>query len=853
MSTIVEPPDVEAAPSDDDLEPPVDVSEDAVEPEASSSDGGGGGRFARWSKRMRNAPIETWIEIGVVACCVVFVAVQVQFGLVVAKTTPAGGDMGAHVWGPAFLRDELLPHLRLTGWSKDWYSGFPAYQFYMLPPALLTLALDVVLPYGIAMKLVTVSGVLALPVCAYAMGRLMRLPFPGPPLLAVATVPYLFDRTWTIYGGNVPSTLAGEYSFSISLALALLFFGVLHRALETGRHRGLATCLLALSILCHAIPAFFAVAGGTLIVLMNFSKERVRFAAPILGLGMLLTAFWSVPFVLRRGLLTDMGWETVHEHAKWILPDNMRWVIVLALVGLVLSVSFAIRSGLFLAAVGVVFGLGFVLDAAAPVNIWNARLLPFLYLAYYLLAAVGVSEVIRSIAVIFDRMEDRRRRILETGGIVLAVLGTFVVVGLPLRSLPGGHLTTNADGSVTYHWMGLSTKDDSFVESWAKWNYNGYERKGSYPEYRDLVETMIDVGKTNGCGRAHWEYDQSINRFGTPMALMLLPFWSDGCIGSSEGLYFESSGTTPFHFLSASEVSPGASNPVRNEPSRPMPYSGFNLDLGVAHMRLLGMKYYMAFSSTAVTAASQRSDLTEVAVSGPWHVYEISDSAVVAPLTNEPAVLRGMSDKNPAWQRDAVAWFMNPADLDVVLAKDGPKAWQRIERGDEPERRPVDPTTVSHIDEQNLEISFDVDQVGTPILVKTSYFPNWKVKGADGPYRVTPNLMVVVPTSKHVVLTYGYTSVEYLGYGLSLLALVALVLLVRRGPVTFPEPPPPPPEPDADPEGASAASVLPEGAAEPPEADDGPGDPPDDGGASGPPLLDPDGELGHDEAAPLGA
>ena len=44
----------------------------------------------------------------------------------------AGGDMGAHVWGPAFLRDELLPRLRLTGWTPDWYSGFPAFQDFNL-------------------------------------------------------------------------------------------------------------------------------------------------------------------------------------------------------------------------------------------------------------------------------------------------------------------------------------------------------------------------------------------------------------------------------------------------------------------------------------------------------------------------------------------------------------------------------------------------------------------------------------------------------------------------------------------------------------------------------------------------
>ena len=57
-------------------------------------------------------------------------------GVLFTLSTPTGGDLGAHVWGPAFLRDELLPNLRLSGWSPDWYAGFPAYHFYMVVPML---------------------------------------------------------------------------------------------------------------------------------------------------------------------------------------------------------------------------------------------------------------------------------------------------------------------------------------------------------------------------------------------------------------------------------------------------------------------------------------------------------------------------------------------------------------------------------------------------------------------------------------------------------------------------------------------------------------------------------------------
>ena len=77
-------------------------------------------------------------------------------------------------------------------------------------------------------------------------------------------------------------------------------------------------------------------------------------------------------------------------------------------------------------------------------------------------------------------------------------------------------------------------------------------------------------------------------------------------------------------------------------------------------------------------------------------------------------------------------------------------------------------------------ISFDVDRTGSPVLVKTSYFPNWQATGANGPWRVAPNLMVVVPTSRHVELHYGFTPVDNLGRVVSVAALAGVGLLWWR-------------------------------------------------------------------------
>ena len=76
------------------------------------------------------------------------------------------------------------------------------------------------------------------------------------------------------------------------------------------------------------------------------------------------------------------------------------------------------------------------------------------------------------------------------------------------------------------------------------------------------------------------------------------------------------------------------------------------------------------------------------------------------------------------------------------------------------------------------------------MLVRTSYFPNWKADGADGPWRATPNLMVVVPTAEDVRLYYGRTTVDVVAILLSVVGLVALVGMTRRprpmsGPALF--------------------------------------------------------------------
>ena len=91
-----------------------------------------------WRSFLGDLPIvRKVVSIVLVLGTTLYAAVQVHIDKVFLNNTPTGGDMGAHVWAPAFLRDFLLPKFRIQGWSMDWYAGLPVYRFYMLPPALL--------------------------------------------------------------------------------------------------------------------------------------------------------------------------------------------------------------------------------------------------------------------------------------------------------------------------------------------------------------------------------------------------------------------------------------------------------------------------------------------------------------------------------------------------------------------------------------------------------------------------------------------------------------------------------------------------------------------------------------------
>jgi hypothetical protein len=73
------------------------------------------------------------------------------------------------------------------------------------------------------------------------------------------------------------------------------------------------------------------------------------------------------------------------------------------------------------------------------------------------------------------------------------------------------------------------------------------------------------------------------------------------------------------------------------------------------------------------------------------------------------------------------------------------------------------------------QLSFTTDRIGEPHIVKVSWFPNWRVEGAEGPWMLSPGLMVVVPTQREVRLSYRDTPVDLAGKALTVAGVGALL------------------------------------------------------------------------------
>jgi hypothetical protein len=699
----------------------------------------------RW--RQRDDP-RFLLDIVTLLAVEIFIISRINPEYLFTNTITTGGDTASHYYTLQYLRDALLPAGQVSGWTPGNYAGFPILQFYFPLDFLFMTLASGVMSLQVAFKLGSVAGTLLLPVCAYWMLRLMRCPFPGPGIAAALTLPFLFNSSHSMWGGNILSSFAGEFSYSLSMALSLVLLGSLYSGVR--KHRRVVTnaILVFLVGFSHGYTLLFAEAMSLyfLITLRGF-VARLFYLGKVYALAFCLLAFWLVPLLVFTKYTTSYDLVWTINSIQEVFPPILLPVLLAGAIGSLGVLVWGIRDH---AQVGkealpmlgyLWFGLAMcvVFFVAAPrLGVVDIRYVPYGHLIGTLLAAVSLGWL---------------GRFLQRWKIDWVLLPAILVAAIVWTSMQTGP-----------------------VSDWAKWNYEGFEAKPTWPVFEQINQKL--KGDFND-PRVVFEHSELHNSFGSSRAFESLPLFSGRA--TLEGLYMQASISAPFVFYIQSQIS--------QQKSVPFPqysYSSLNYELAKPRLEMFNVRDLIIRSDYAKEAIRLTEGYALRDTIGEYELWELTTNRnhYVEVLNYEPVLFPTAS-----WKEDSHRWFVDDSQLQVplVFVAEGvtdafpPFRALASDVGDLP-RIPVETgncTVQERI--ENQEIRIETDCIGKPLLVKMSYHPNWHVDGADRVYLASPSFMLIYPEQRHVRLYYGPGLWDRIGQLLTVTGLIVLFINIPLG------------------------------------------------------------------------
>jgi hypothetical protein len=657
--------------------------------------------------------------------------------LLFMSTYPGGGDTPSFVHPIEHLRDVLLPSGNPQGWDLGNFGGYAPYQFYFLPPSLLVILLSAFVPFNVAFRLVTVTGVFLLPLSAFVAMRGLGYRFPVPALASAAVLVFLFNEGNSMWGGNIPSTLAGEFSHSIGFALAVMFVGLLYRHIQTGTGRRGLSVLLAVAGLCHPVAFLNAVTPGLFFLLDRERAARnLRYLVAVYGTAVLIMSFWLLPLIVKIGYATSINWTWNFNSYRELLPRVLQPVAAMAGV----AVLFALilprpenRSTRYLAFGVLITAIAFY--NATSVGLPEIRFVPF---AQFLVAMLAVD------------------------------LASRLLAHIPLAVIPAAALVAG-----TFAWVDANV---GYIPQWIKWNYSGIESKSVWPTLRKIFDAVQGTVQEP---RVAYENCPCYEHFGSMRIFESIPHFANRA--TLEGVLLQTPVTSPFIYYIQSEISKAGTGVIPG-----YPYPAVNATRGTRRLDLFNVRDLLTVTPVVKDALDKDPRWESIFDQSPYRIYrrkEVDGKYVRVPHY-QPVLLETTKRR---WKKDFHRWFSNDAVLDVPLVASHLLS-------DEDRRlfplKAVTPIQVPRVPiERQCEINERVDHMeieftttcpGVPHWISMAYYPNWHVEGASRVYLASPAFMLVIPDGQRVRLHFDRIGADWTGLTLSLVGILLAAVSVRR-------------------------------------------------------------------------
>ncbi|MGR3309320.1 MAG: 6-pyruvoyl-tetrahydropterin synthase-related protein [Candidatus Brocadiales bacterium] len=689
----------------------------------------------------------------------IFILSYLHPSLLIKDTIITGGDTASYFHLLKYLKETLLPSGRLIGWDPGNFAGYPLFQFYFVIPFLLAAIMGYFIKLTVALKIVTILGILTLPLFTYFSFRKLNYSFPTPIIAAILTSVFLFQEGYTMWGGNILSTFAGEFCYGISLSVFVLYLGHLYKGVNDNKGLVKNAFLLALCGFCHS---FVFVIAGTLSFFFLFQDcvpwtnlfarststngrdefiKKLKYVIKLNLLAFLLLGFWVIPFIAKINYTTPFYLIWSFDSWKELLSFSLLPFLILGIIRVALPRRFlksddARRCTYFLY---ICFVSIMLYCNAHLLHAPDIRFLPIFYLMTIFITADLVGCFIRYIKpkVIFS---------------VMVLFGiTFWI----------------------YYQEGN-------IQSWAKWNYEGYEAKATWKTFERINSFLKgDVSAP----RVAYEKSHVYNSFGSDRVFESLPFFSGR--QTLEGVHFASSISSKAILFLQTELSKDTLAPISYI------FSKINIDALCKHLKMFNINHLLIVSEETKESLRKNPNFKEVFKLQKYSIFEFAGNTgnYVEIPKYLPVVFTGKD-----WKEQFYEWFKIPETLDVPLVplsyitSEDSKDFELFTDNVRDIKRFMGDnflsldhkTTPTQITETitPFEIKFVTPYKGVPHIIKVSYFPNWKVSGADRIYPVSPSFMLVIPNQNEVTLTYGRTSFDILGIIFTFTGLVISAITI---------------------------------------------------------------------------
>ena len=710
-----------------------------------------------------------FIKVALGSLLLIFLRLELVF----SDLLPTGGDMGAHIVPTKFFVTELFNNFKLSGWSQDWFAGYPVYYFYFPLPPIITSLLSFLFPFSISFKtMVLISQVLLV----ISIEMLMRnnskeFSFYG---FGVGLL-YLLTESFTIFGGNLASSLAGQYSFTYSIAFAN--FSIFYLLKSNHRYSTeIASLFIGLSVLSHLIPFMIYLPIFAYYFLKSDTKINIKISAFLFFL--FIAMRFPISLFINLEFTTNMTYTPYTQLSDLVKSDILPFAIgaIIYVISSSSRTTLKAVAGFELYLIIIAIFLFFYGPESA---LWNGRIVPFFNLGiiilFFNLLHFDIKNLTKKIQgkyplIIFILSINSYLMYLyyskwgntystTTISVILIILFMFLI-------------SINSEKFLIYTTLvSLTFGTLSYLPHWLNWNFSGYESKNNWSDITTLYEGLDTLEP----GRIMWEPNSDLNKYGTPMVLMTIPMFTDH--QSVEGLYFDSSITTPFHFLTVSGVAERPSNPVGG-----LTYINGEFDKGFRLMEELGVDYFIAYTQSIKDKANGSENFNFLFSNEVFNVYSINTKKVELVEDNlhifespdfydrlKNAVLREGSEQS--FFESAYKSFKDELNHKIIENYDESLAVRSESNAD---------LLISDLNIQNELITFKTNKPNQLHLIKVSYFPNWKIKNGYGPFRISPSFMAVVPKDEFVEIRFESSNVEKALNLLSILTLFGALLITYK-------------------------------------------------------------------------